>query len=70
MRNSTARVQQHRQITRDKGFRVIQLRVRDTRSETFKAECKRQSLSLKDDAQEKEMTDWIESVADVDGWVS
>ena len=68
MKSSTERVQQHRQITQINGFRLVQLRVRDTRSEAFKAECKRQSLLLKNDAQEQDMMDWIESVADFDGW--
>ncbi|MDB6082446.1 MAG: Antitoxin MazE [Gammaproteobacteria bacterium] len=40
----------------------------DIHSETFAAECRRQSLLLRDDPHEKEIMDFLESIADTDGW--
>jgi RHH-type rel operon transcriptional repressor/antitoxin RelB len=37
-------------------------------SEAFAAECRRQSLLLRDDPQEQEITDFLESIADTDDW--
>jgi hypothetical protein len=68
MATSTTRVQQHRSSTRNQGYRLVQLRVRDTRAEAFKAECRRQSLALRDDPKEKEVLDWMEQVQDYSGW--
>lgn len=68
MATSTARVQQHRSSARNQGYRLVQLRVRDTRNESFKEECRRQSLTLRDDPHEKEILDWMEQVQDYSGW--
>jgi ERCC4-related helicase len=68
MATSTLRVQQHRENARNQGYRLVQLRVRDTRQEAFKAECRRQSLSLRNDPQEKEVLDWMEQAQDYSGW--
>lgn len=68
MATSTARVQQHRSSSRNQGYRLVQLRVRDTREEAFKAECRRQSLALRNDPKEKEILDWMEQVQDYSGW--
>jgi hypothetical protein len=68
MATSTARVQQHRSSARNQGYRLVQLRVRDTRNESFKEECRRQSLTLRDDPNEKEILDWMEQVQDYSGW--
>lgn len=68
MATSTARVQQHRSSARNQGYRLVQLRVRDTRDESFKEECRRQSLTLRDDPNEKEILDWMEQVQDYSGW--
>lgn len=68
MATSTVRVQQHRDNARNQGYRLVQLRVRDTRQEAFKVECRRQSLALRNDPQEKEILDWMEQVQDYSGW--
>lgn len=68
MATSTARVQQHRDNARNQGYRLVQLRVRDTRAEAFKAECRRQSLALRNDPNEKDVLDWMEQVQDYSGW--
>jgi hypothetical protein len=70
MATSTLRVQQHRDNARNQGYRLVQLRVRDTRAEEFKAECRRQSLSLSNDPKEKEILDWMEQAQDYSGWDS
>ena len=49
-------------------MRPVQLWVPDTRSADFAAECRRQSALLDADKQEREILDWIEQVADTDGW--
>lgn len=36
--------------------------------EVFAAECQRQSLLLRDDPHEKEIMDFLESIADTDDW--
>jgi len=48
------------------GMRLIRLWVPDTRSKRFAAECRRQSLLLKDDPAEVETLRFIERVADWD----
>lgn len=68
MATSTVRVKQHRDNARNQGYRLVQLRVRDTRQEAFKAECRRQSLALRNDPQEKEVLDWMEQAQDYSGW--
>jgi hypothetical protein len=42
--------------------------VPDTRSPGFAEECRRQSAVLADDPQEREALEWLQSVADDDGW--
>jgi hypothetical protein len=70
MPKSTAmRVQKHRNALRASGLRPIQIWVPDTHRRGFKKECRRQSLMIKNDAQEREELDWIESVSDDKGWV-
>jgi len=49
-------------------MRPVQLWVPDTRSADFAAECRRQSALLDADPQERDILDWIEQVADTDGW--
>jgi hypothetical protein len=68
MATSTVRVHQHRQSIRNQGYRLVQLRVKDTRSEDFIAECRRQSLLLANDPNEKEVLEWMEKVQDYSGW--
>lgn len=66
--SSASRVQKHRAQLRAAGLRPIQIWVPDTRRAGFAEECRRQSLSLRDDPQEREMTDWLEKAADTEGW--
>ena len=47
----------------------MQIWVPDTRKAGFAEECRRQSRQLKADPQEQEVLDWLERVADTDGWV-
>jgi hypothetical protein len=69
MRASTSvRVQKHRAALRESGLRPVQIWLPDTRREGFADECHRQSQSLSDDAHERETADWLEAVADHEGW--
>jgi hypothetical protein len=64
----SARVQKHRQALRAAGLRPIQIWVPDTRRRGFAAECRRQSLALRDDPHERETLKWLEEAADRRGW--
>jgi hypothetical protein len=68
MTATSERVQQHRQRLRRAGQRPIQLWVPDTRSPGFAEECRRQSAVLADDPNERDALEWLQSVADDDGW--
>lgn len=69
MGSSTAqRVQKHRDGLRAAGMRPVQIWVPDTRREGFAQECRRQSLLLRGDVHEAEALNWLEAVADTDGW--
>lgn len=63
-----ARVQKHRDAMRAAGLRPIQIWVPDTRRPGFAEECRRQCLVVRNDPQELEMIDWLEAVADTEGW--
>ena len=62
------RVQKHRQALRAAGLRPIQIWVPDTRRSGFAAECRRQSLSLRDDLHQRDTLTWLGQVADTDDW--
>lgn len=62
------RVKKHRDSLRASGLRPIQIWVPDTRKRGFAAECIRQSLLLKNDKHEEETLEWLDSVADREGW--
>lgn len=62
-------VRRHRQSLRDAGLRPVQIWVPDTRNPDFAKECMKQSLLLRKDVAEDDITDWIDKVADTDGWV-
>lgn len=62
------RVQKYRAQLRAAGLRPIQIWVPDTRRPGFAEECRRQSLSLRDDPQEREVGEWLEQAADHEGW--
>lgn len=66
--NIAARVQKHRKALRAAGLRPIQIWVPDTRRRGFAAECRRQSLSLRDDPLERETLEWLDKVADQEDW--
>jgi len=63
-----SRVQKHRDALRAAGLRPIQIWVPDTRRPGFAKECRRQSLVVRNDPQETEITDWLEAAADTEGW--
>ncbi len=68
-RNTNAeRVRKHREALRAAGLRPVQIWVPDTRRRGFADECRRQSISLRDDPQERETLEWLEQVADRDDW--
>jgi hypothetical protein len=64
----SARVQKHRQALRAAGLRPIQIWVPDTRRRGFVAQCRRQSLALREDPRERETLEWLDRVADRDEW--
>lgn len=66
--SGTERVRKRRNALRAAGLRPVQIWVPDTRQAGFAAECRRQSAALADDPQETETLDWIERVADTQGW--
>jgi hypothetical protein len=66
--NTAERVRKHRQALRASGLRPIQIWVPDTRRRGFAAECRRQSLILRDDPLERETLEWLDEVADRNDW--
>ena len=66
--NISARVNKHRAALREAGLRPVQIWVPDTRRAGFAEECRRQSLLLQGDTHEHETADWLETVADREGW--
>jgi hypothetical protein len=66
--NVIERVKRYRDGLRAAGLRPVQIWVPDTRRPGFAEECRRQSLLLRDDPHEREILDWIEAVADTEGW--
>lgn len=66
--NVALRVQKHRASLRAAGLRPVQIWVPDTRKAGFADECRRQSLVLRGNQQEADVLDWLEVVADTEGW--
>jgi hypothetical protein len=66
---TTDRVRKHRESLRELGLKPLQIWIPDTRSESFRQQCARESLLVASDPQETEILDWIAQVADTDGWV-
>ena len=62
------RVQKYRAALRAAVLRPVQIWVPDTRRRGFAAECRRQSSNLCGDAAEGETLDWLDQMADRDGW--
>ena len=67
--STVERVQKYRQSLRALGLRPVQIWVPDTRQPGFIEECRRQSMFILGDAQEKDALDWLAAGADRDGWV-
>ena len=65
---TTIRVRKHRQSLRAAGLRPVQLWLPDSRSKSFRKRCERECAVLAADPHEAEVLDWIERVADLDGW--
>lgn len=53
------RMQKHRVVLRETGLRSVRILLIDKRRAGFAEECRRQSLLLKNDAHEKETTEWL-----------
>lgn len=66
--NINQRVEKHRKRLRALGLRPVQIWVPDTRRKDFAEECKRQSILIKHDPQEKEILGIIESIFDDTDW--
>ena len=66
--NVSIRVQKYRDALRVSGLRPIQIWVVDTRRKGFRKECQRQSQLLKDDTEETNVLNRIESNFDDEGW--
>ncbi|WP_243833968.1 antitoxin MazE family protein [Aminivibrio pyruvatiphilus] len=49
-------------------MRPIQIWVPDTKRPEFVRECRRQSLLLQNDVQEREVLDFIAAASDTEGW--
>ena len=64
VRQVNGRVAAYRKRMAERGLRPLQLWVPDTRRPGFAAECRRQSLLLRGDLQEKEILDFIDRAAD------
>lgn len=62
------RVTRHRQALRAAGLRPVQIWIPDTRRRGFAQECRRQSLSLNNDPQEKATLKWLAKTAATEGW--
>jgi hypothetical protein len=68
MNTIAERVGRHRQALRQAGLRPVQIWVPDTRRPGFAEECLRQSQTLRDRQAEAETQEWLEAVADREGW--
>jgi hypothetical protein len=62
------RVQKHRDGLRAAGLRPVQIWVPDTRRDDFAKECQRQSRLLANGPLESDTSEWLQSVADTEGW--
>ncbi len=62
------RVQKHRVALRASGLRPIQIWVPDTGKAGFAAECRRQCLALRKDANDRKTLKWLACLADTAGW--
>ncbi len=65
---SADRVRKHREKMRRAGMKLLQIWVPDPTQKGFAAECRRQSLLLRNDPHEREILAEIEAIADTEGW--
>ncbi len=68
MQTQETKQSRYRERLRARGLRPVQIWVPDTRRDGFAEECRRQALSVRDDALERETLDWLAAVADTRGW--
>jgi len=68
--STTIRVRKHRESLRAAGLRPVQLWLPDSRSKKFRKRCELECRTLAADPNEAEVLDWIERVADLDGWAA
>lgn len=68
MKGVSDRVQKYRDKLRKSGLRPVQIWVPDTRQPGFEMECRRQSALMKGDVQDKDVLEFMEQVADREGW--
>jgi Tfp pilus assembly PilM family ATPase len=66
--STNERVRRRREALRSAGLRPVQIWVPDTRRPGFAEEARRQSLLLRDDPEEQATLDWIDEVAEKQGW--
>ena len=50
------------------GLRPVRLQALDTCEPAFIEECRRQSRSVHSDLQEEDVLEWLDQLADRDGW--
>jgi hypothetical protein len=62
------RAARHREKMIRAGMRPIQIWAPDTRAPAFAEECRRQSMMLANDDQERDILTFIEDSADTEGW--
>lgn len=62
------KMQRYRAKMRAQGLRPVQIWVPDTRAPGFAEELRRQCALLRDDPEEQEILDFIESIADFTDW--
>jgi hypothetical protein len=66
------RVRKHRETLRAAGLKPVQIWLPDSRSESFRQQCERESLLVAahpNDPLESDTLTWIAEVADTTGWV-
>jgi hypothetical protein len=68
MQTQETKQSRYRERLRARGLRPVQIWVPDTRRDGFAEECRRQALSVRDEALERETLDWLAAVADTRGW--
>ena len=66
--NVNERVQRHRDSMRAGGMRQVHIWVPDTRKKSFANEWAKQSRSIRGDAADTDVQDWIEEAAETEGW--